>query len=115
MKILFVEDDYLTAQSYKDRAEYLGWTCDVARNVAFAKATLTTRAYDVVVLDHELPDGKGSDVLRFGRAYQPKSTRFVSASSLGTSEAEYPDVPWVRKTDVWRYLRCLELGQPWEG
>lgn len=61
-RILVVEDDPATRALV---AEWLPETCERtdAPDLATARAALSARAYDLVILDLHLPDGEGADLL----------------------------------------------------
>jgi signal transduction histidine kinase len=59
-----------------------GWRLDVVATVAEARRRMTSRAYDLYVLDYWLPDGDGLDLLREIRANDlPVPTLFVTTAS----------------------------------
>ena len=66
-KILLVEDDKLDQMAFLRMAEKqeIPYDCKVAGSVAQAKEILQTDSFDIVILDHNLGDGTGFDVLDF--------------------------------------------------
>jgi len=59
-----------------------GWRLDVVATVAEARRRMTSRAYDLYVLDYWLPDGDGLDLLREIRSNEPLvPTLFVTTAS----------------------------------
>ncbi len=64
MRILLVEDDADLADAVRRNLERSGFTVDLARDLADARASVETQDYGVVVLDLTLPDGDGLDLLR---------------------------------------------------
>jgi DNA-binding response OmpR family regulator len=68
MRLLHVEDDLALASLLRRRLAPDGITVDHAPNVAAARELLAHGDYTAVVLDLEMPDGSGLDVLRLLRA-----------------------------------------------
>lgn len=68
MRLLHVEDDLSLASLLRRRLAADGITIDHAPNVAAARGLLAHGDYAGVVLDLEMPDGSGLDVLRMLRA-----------------------------------------------
>ena len=64
VRILLVEDDPGLGAALSDHVEAEGHTPDWVRDLADARASLDTIAYDLVLLDLTLPDGHGVDFLR---------------------------------------------------
>lgn len=64
--ILIVEDDALVALSYKDVLEEQNYTCEIVHTVRDARGKLKGEhcPYKLILCDHDLPDGKGTDILR---------------------------------------------------
>ena len=64
MRVLLVEDAQDLADATQRRLRQGGFACDVALTLADARACLDVQRYDAVVLDINLPDGLGTDLLR---------------------------------------------------
>ncbi|KUJ73160.1 two-component system response regulator [Ruegeria marisrubri] len=64
MRILLVEDAVDLAEATQGHLARNGIACDLAANVAEAGDCLAVQRYDVVILDINLPDGSGTDLLR---------------------------------------------------
>lgn len=64
MRVLLVEDARDLADAVLARLAQSGIACDHAPSVAEARDFLDVQRYDVVVLDINLPDGLGTDLLR---------------------------------------------------
>ncbi|RZS89675.1 DNA-binding response OmpR family regulator [Motilibacter rhizosphaerae] len=64
MRVLVVEDEEDLADALRFGLQSGGFAVDVALTCAEAGERLALNAYDVVVLDLNLPDGDGVDVLR---------------------------------------------------
>lgn len=62
--ILVVEDDPLVASSVKGVLEDEGYEAEIAGSVAEANARFLARAPALILLDWNLPDGSGEDVVR---------------------------------------------------
>ncbi|MFD1342707.1 response regulator [Litorisediminicola beolgyonensis] len=68
MRILLVEDTADMAEAIAIRLGRAGLACDVAGSLAEARDCLDVQEYDVAVLDIDLPDGLGTDLLQEIRA-----------------------------------------------
>lgn len=64
MRLLIVEDATDMAEAIVTRLARSGMACDLAENIAEAQAFLDVQQYDALVLDINLPDGLGTDLLR---------------------------------------------------
>jgi len=67
-RVLIVDDDEGVRRALADRVRFWEHTVDDAPDLATARATLARRGYDVVLLDLQLPDGSGLDLLKEIRA-----------------------------------------------
>ncbi len=68
MRVLIVEDAADVAEAVAMRLGKSGMACDVAGNTAEAEDFLAVQKYDAIVLDINLPDRHGTDLLRDMRA-----------------------------------------------
>ncbi len=68
LRLLLVEDTLDVAEAVIIRLERSGIACDLAQTVEEARGYLDAQPYDVIVLDINLPDGLGTDLLRDMRA-----------------------------------------------
>ena len=64
MRILLIEDDHLLGEAVRDHVAARGHGVDWMRRLNDARAALATTNYDLVLLDLNLPDGQGLDLLR---------------------------------------------------
>jgi two-component system OmpR family response regulator len=64
MRILLIEDDYVLGEAVRDHVAAGSHGVDWARRLDEARDCLSTTAYDLVLLDLNLPDGRGLDLLR---------------------------------------------------
>jgi len=64
MRLLAVEDERELSELVKANLGRHGFAVDLAATLADARACLRTNAYDVILLDLQLPDGNGLDLLR---------------------------------------------------
>lgn len=64
MRLLLVEDAADVADTVAAALARDGYACDVAGTEAEAAACLAVQGYDLVILDIQLPDGDGREVLR---------------------------------------------------
>ncbi len=68
MRILLVEDDSLLGAAVRDQIISEGHSVDWARQISKATDFILSAAYDLVLLDLMLPDGRGLDFLKGRRA-----------------------------------------------
>ncbi len=68
MRLLVVEDEEDLAGALRVGLVRAGYAVDLAATVAQAEERLAVNAYDLVVLDLNLPDGDGLDILRSVRS-----------------------------------------------
>jgi len=64
MRVLLIEDDRVLGHAVRDHVATMGHGVDLMRHLADARAALATIDYDLVLLDLNLPDGRGMDFLR---------------------------------------------------
>ena len=62
--ILVVEDNPLIRMNHKELIELRGFRAMTAGNLCQALKLITCRSYDLIVCDHNLPDGKGNQLLK---------------------------------------------------
>ncbi|PVB59601.1 DNA-binding response regulator [Labrenzia sp. 011] len=65
---MLVEDTFDMAEAIMIRLERSGIACDLARTLEQARACVEVQRYDVIVLDINLPDGLGTELLKEMRA-----------------------------------------------
>ena len=63
-RILILDDDVLVAVNYKDRLESQGFNCRLTHSVQDAYHFIKNNTFDLVLCDHDLPDGKGLDLIK---------------------------------------------------
>jgi len=64
VRILLVEDDGLLGEAVRDHIAALGHAVDWSRTLASAREHLDVAAYDLILLDLQLPDGTGMAFLK---------------------------------------------------
>lgn len=64
MRILLAEDTGDVAEAIVASLARAGFACDVGATLADAEGCLQVQAYDAIILDINLPDGDGRDLLR---------------------------------------------------
>ena len=85
MRLLHVEDDLTFATQLRRRMAPDGVAVDHAANVGEARRLLDTAAYAAVILDLQMPDGSGLEVLRLLRAAH-HAVPVLVVSGLGSEE-----------------------------
>ena len=61
---LIVEDDRSTLHLFRDVARDAGWEPVESTRLAHARAEIERRRPDLIILDDDLPDGRGGDLAR---------------------------------------------------
>ncbi len=64
MRILLIEDDYVLGEAMRDQVAADGHGVDWMQRLDDARAALDTVAYGLILLDLNLPDGRGLDLLK---------------------------------------------------
>jgi two-component system, OmpR family, response regulator len=64
MRVLVVEDDRVLGDAVREHVAASGHGVDWMRRIDLAREALATVPYDLVLLDLNLPDGRGLDLLR---------------------------------------------------
>lgn len=64
MRFLLVEDTLDVAEAIRDRFEKAGHVVELAQRYADAEQLASFNSYDLIILDVNLPDGSGLDLLR---------------------------------------------------
>ena len=64
MRILLIEDDNPLGEAVRDQVASLGYGVDWMKRLGDAREAIATTAYELVLLDLNLPDGRGLDFLR---------------------------------------------------
>lgn len=79
MKILYVENHPVFAQQVCQ--QFLSMhSVQVVSNLVAARATLAAAAYDLLIVDYDLDDGKGDELVQTCRVLHPKM-KIIAASS----------------------------------
>lgn len=85
MRILLVEDNETLADGLSSILRSSGYAVDVVRDGASADAVTATETFDLVILDLNLPEMGGLQVLRSMRARQDKAAVLI-LTARGTTE-----------------------------
>jgi len=64
MRVLLIEDDRVLGDAVRDHVASLGYGVDWMKTLDAARQAIATVAYELVLLDLHLPDGRGLDLLR---------------------------------------------------
>lgn len=64
MRVLLIEDDHVLGAAMRDHVASVGHSVDWMRRLDDARLALDTVTYELVLLDLNLPDGRGLDLLR---------------------------------------------------
>jgi two-component system OmpR family response regulator len=64
MRVLLIEDDHVLGEAVREHVASFGYGVDWMKRIDAARDALATVPYDLVLLDLNLPDGRGLDLLR---------------------------------------------------
>jgi len=64
MRILLIEDDQVLGEAVRDHVASLGYGVDWTKRQGEAREAMATTAYELLLLDLNLPDGRGLDFLK---------------------------------------------------
>lgn len=81
MHLLIVEDDKELVKTILEYFDSYGYMCEVAKSIRSAKEKILDSEYDCVVLDINLPDGKGVDLIPFVKEKTKSPILILSANS----------------------------------
>ena len=68
MRVLLIEDDQVLGSAVREHVASLGYGVDWMKRLDDARDALATVAYELVLLDLNMPDGRGLDLLVHGPA-----------------------------------------------
>jgi len=94
MKILLLEDDAILSETLQDLLTREGFEVDIAEEIEEAETLTFEHSYDLYLLDINLPDGNGLDLL----------------SSLRFAEDETPTIFITALTDMDSMAKGFKLG-----
>lgn len=115
MKILFVEDEDIFYPLLEMLSKKLSFELYIAKSVSEALKLLKEISVDLVVIDYELPDGKGDEINRFIKENFPN---IKSAISSGHGETLKHAVNYdytVDKSDFINFIKGLLSKQNGSG
>jgi len=64
MRVLLIEDDHVLGEAVREHVAASGHGVDWMKRIDYAREALATVPYELVLLDLNLPDGRGLDFLR---------------------------------------------------
>lgn len=87
MKVLIVDDDIAVRMTLEMAFEGTGWQVATAGSGAEAKGRLASDTFDVLILDKNLPDTTGVDLLRDQRAHGNRAHTFMMTGQADAKSA----------------------------
>jgi two-component system OmpR family response regulator/two-component system response regulator QseB len=100
MRVLVVEDEPGIVSGLQTNLRRFGWAVDAAADIKTAWAALRSEPFDVMLLDLGLPDGDGTELLRWLR----------SASRQGLPDPGLPVLIMTARDDVASRIEGLDAG-----
>lgn len=103
MRILFIEDDFITAQSVQKLLQSEGYICDISDSGEDGLEVGKIYEYDLIILDLILPDLEGFEVMRRLRSAQVRTPILILSGmddtrnkvrSLGAGADDYLTKPY---------------------
>lgn len=98
-KILIVEDDSALQQMLTWELEELGYAVTAVGNCRGTRTLSSRRHFDLALLDYQLPDGNGIELMEELRMHQPGLPVIVS-SGMGCAETEVRAI----RSGAWRFV-----------
>ena len=86
MRLLIVEDAEDVCEAIAESLSRLGHVCDKARTLADARQYLAVQPFDLMILDINLPDGSGYDLLKEIRAGGETLAVIMLTARLGVDD-----------------------------
>ena len=84
MRVLLVEDDAILGVAVRDQTAADGHTVDWVRRLDEAGDSVRAVAYELILLDLMLPDGRGLDFLRARRKSSPRPSGSIRSRSISS-------------------------------
>lgn len=81
MKLLIIEDDQELLRTILKYFDSFGYLCEKAKSIAEAKTKLQDHNYDCIVLDINLPDGNGLEILQLLKKKPEKNGALVLSAN----------------------------------
>jgi two-component system, NtrC family, response regulator AtoC len=106
-KLLLVDDEKLVRWSLRDRLVREGFEVDEADGLQPARARMSSDFYDLVILDHRLPDGSGLDAIP-DLVREGPETAIIMLTAYGTVEQAVRAI----KSGAYDYLtKPVDMGE----
>jgi len=86
VRLLLVEDTFDMAEAIMIRLDRSGIACDLAKTLEEARSLLDVQRYDVIVLDLNLPDGLGTDLLKEMRSRADRTPVLVLTAEFSVDD-----------------------------
>ena len=86
MKVLVMEDDRLSAEHAVAAVDACGYDCDVASNGKEGLRMMAANEYDIALVDIEMPELGGLDVIRTARQRETDTYLIVLSSHASPAE-----------------------------
>ncbi len=103
-RVLLVDDDEIVLTAMKEQLPRFGFHVSAVNNPTLALQQLQSAQFAVLLVDNEMPEMKGMDLLAKAAVMQPDATRLLLASGIRLSELSEA----IRTGKIYRYLT-----KPW--
>src|SRR5437868_4188139 len=116
-RVLVVDDDPLVADSIRRMLQFDGHQVEIAGNAEEALALFAKGAFDLILVDFEMPKMKGDQLARAIKAQEPSQpvvlfTGYAEAVSSATSESGAVDLVLGKPFDLEELRRTLARFPP---
>lgn len=105
--ILFVEDEEVFYPLFSMLASRFLFNAFISKNIKDAKKILSDNKIDLVIIDYELPDGKGDELNKYIKENYPDIPTVLSSghSDMLKSRTEYNYL--VDKSDIVNFIKKI--------
>ncbi|MCA1928250.1 MAG: hypothetical protein LDL13_03200 [Calditerrivibrio sp.] len=105
--ILFVEDEDVFYPLFSMLASRFSFNSIVSKNIKDAKKELSNNKIELVVIDYELPDGKGDELNRYIKENYPDILTALSSGHGDILKSRFDYDYVVDKSDIVNFIKKI--------